>query len=517
MTKLKAAQVVGIALAIGASVWFVRAGGGAGEFNPQICWIAILPATIWFGPWGGALTAVLAGIVVGPLTPLHTATGEAQQFGDWFPRLFYFTAVAIVVGLIHRRLLSNVRELEEARDELGARNRQLAAAQQEATASAEELRRVCGDQATMLAELNGFNRIDRAILSGEGEETVLQGIADLTREVMEARFSAVVELSDAGGSLELKACSGISPDFRERAAELTRRFNPSEGIVGWAIVHGRPTASANVREDPRYAQPHFLTGQGGYGYAAGVAAPIVLGGKAIGALWAGWDEEHEASPEEMERIHRLAGQAAVVIQNARQRRALTDMTFDTVTALAEAIESRDPYTGGHCARLVKYAEATARALDLPEQEVELIRYGAALHDAGKVGVSDSILTKSGPLSPAEWAELKLHPYLGGQFCKRVGFLRLVYPIIYHHHERFDGSGYPDSLSGEQIPLGARIVAIADAYDAMTSDRPYRGAMSHEEAAQVLRADQGRQWDPRLVETFLAALEGRRRADLAEAA
>jgi putative two-component system response regulator len=128
--------------------------------------------------------------------------------------------------------------------------------------------------------------------------------------------------------------------------------------------------------------------------------------------------------------------------------------------------------------------------------------GAALHDVGKIIVPDAILKKPGKLTPDEFVIVKQHCYSGGQICKRVPFLMDMYPIVYHHHERWDGQGYPDGLRGERIPQGARIVAVVDAYDSMTSDRPYRQAMSHQEAVEILMEGAGRQWDPTVVRIFL---------------
>jgi putative two-component system response regulator len=145
-------------------------------------------------------------------------------------------------------------------------------------------------------------------------------------------------------------------------------------------------------------------------------------------------------------------------------------------------------------------------LALPPKEIEVIRLGAALHDMGKIVVPDSILKKPGKLTPDEYTIIKQHCYSGGQICKRVGFLMNAYPVVYHHHERWDGKGYPDGLGAERIPLGARIVAVVDAFDAMTSDRPYRNAMPLEEAVSILKDGSGKQWDPRVVRTLLETAE-----------
>ena len=182
------------------------------------------------------------------------------------------------------------------------------------------------------------------------------------------------------------------------------------------------------------------------------------------------------------------------------------LAFETALALTEAIESRDPYTGDHCRRLAEYGGIIAGKLALPPKEIEVIRLGAALHDMGKIVVPDSILKKPGKLTPEEYTIIKQHCYSGGQICKRVGFLMNAYPVVYHHHERWDGKGYPDGLGAERIPLGARIVAVVDAFDAMTSDRPYRNAMPLEEAVSILKDGSGKQWDPRVVRTLLDTAE-----------
>ena len=137
----------------------------------------------------------------------------------------------------------------------------------------------------------------------------------------------------------------------------------------------------------------------------------------------------------------------------------------------------------------------------------MIKLGAALHDVGKIVVPDSILMKPGKLTPEEYAKIKQHCYFGGQICKKVPFLRSVHDIVYHHHEFYDGRGYPDGIAGEAIPLGSRIVSVVDAFDAMTSDRPYRAARSRNEAFDVLQNGAGTQWDPEIVRCFLDGIKG----------
>ncbi len=182
-------------------------------------------------------------------------------------------------------------------------------------------------------------------------------------------------------------------------------------------------------------------------------------------------------------------------------------TNDSVIfTLALQAESRDTYTSGHLRRMEHYSTQLAMAAGLSDDDVRAIRYGAILHDVGKLRVSESILTKHEPLTREEFAEIKRHPEHGAQMISHLRFARKVVPIVLSHHEKWNGKGYPRGLMGTRIPVGGRIVAIADAYDAMTTDRPYRRALSQQEALRRLRAHSGIQWDPQLVPIFYDLVE-----------
>ena len=177
-----------------------------------------------------------------------------------------------------------------------------------------------------------------------------------------------------------------------------------------------------------------------------------------------------------------------------------------ITTLALTIEARDDYTSGHCDRLARYAVAIGQALGVDQNMLRALRLGGYLHDLGKIAVRDHILLKAGPLSPGERDLMRNHSTKGEQLILGLRSLEAVRPIIRNHHERWDGSGYPDGLKGEAIPLGARIISVADVYDALRTMRPYKPALPHAEAVTILRreADSGF-WDPRVVETFLEVL------------
>jgi putative two-component system response regulator len=177
-----------------------------------------------------------------------------------------------------------------------------------------------------------------------------------------------------------------------------------------------------------------------------------------------------------------------------------------ITTLALTIEARDPYTLGHCDRLSRYAVAVGEGLGLDPEMVRSLRLGGYLHDLGKIAVPDGILLKPGPLDPIEYERIRAHPGAGSDLVLGLRSMELVRPIMRHHHEKWDGSGYPDGLKGEAIPLGARIISVVDVFDALHTERPYKAALSRSEAVSTLirETDLG-YWDPRVVETFLEIL------------
>jgi putative two-component system response regulator len=182
-----------------------------------------------------------------------------------------------------------------------------------------------------------------------------------------------------------------------------------------------------------------------------------------------------------------------------------ESTERVIFSLAAAVDAKGAVTGEHLTRLAYYSNLLGQTLGLSDHELRLLQYGAMLHDIGKVGISEALLRKPGPLNEYEWAEMRQHPVVGERICGELRFARDVCPIIRHHHERWDGGGYTDGLSGEMIPLLARIIGIVDAYDAMTSHRPYRMALPEEEAMSRLIQGAGTQWDPYMVESFVQFL------------
>lgn len=188
-------------------------------------------------------------------------------------------------------------------------------------------------------------------------------------------------------------------------------------------------------------------------------------------------------------------------RESRARDRLARSFWQTLEVLARALETRDPYTEGHSQRAVRYAMALANALQLSDEECEALEQAAMLHDVGKIGVPDAVLRKTGPLTAEETRQMAQHPVLGSDILQGIAFLEEAAPMVRHHHEHFDGSGYPDSLAGSAIPVGARILAVADALDALTTDRTYHKAIGRGEAIREIEKGSGRTFDPDVVQAL----------------
>ena len=209
--------------------------------------------------------------------------------------------------------------------------------------------------------------------------------------------------------------------------------------------------------------------------------------------------ESHGSAQEIRDLSLGFNNAAKAVRESRER--LTRAYVQFVGSLAQALDARDAYTAGHSRRVSEYACAIAKAMNLGENDLEIIRVGALLHDLGKIGISDLVLQKPGRLTPEETELIQQHPVIGKRILENVQGLEAYLGIVELHHENLDGTGYPHGLKGEDTPLYARIVKVADAYDAMTSDRPYRRGKSHAEAIAVLRSVSGSEMDPLVVEAF----------------
>lgn len=289
-----------------------------------------------------------------------------------------------------------------------------------------------------------------------------------------------------------------------------------EGYAGRAALERRtihipclPEAERDSVQAPLLADEGFITYY---------AVPLIAKGQIQGVLEVCHRSPVDPDGEWLQFLETLAGQAAIATDNV----ALLDqlershleliLAYDaTIEGWARALDLRDKETEGHSRRVTEMTLRLARALGMKEEELVHVRRGALLHDIGKAGVPDSILLKPGPLTPEEWEIMRRHPRYAYEMLSPIAYLRLALDIPYCHHEKWDGTGYPRGLKGEQIPLAARIFAVVDVWDALSSDRPYRPAWLPEKMRAYLKEEAGRHFDPRVVEVFLKILEeeGRR--------
>lgn len=289
----------------------------------------------------------------------------------------------------------------------------------------------------------------------------------------------------------------------EKVKEI--RLKMGEGIAGWVAKTGEAVIIDDVQNDPRFfkdadKKSSFVTRNM-------MCVPVKSEGRVIGVLQSiNKLKGGKFTKDDLEGFISLADQVAIAIEKSRLYQELRDTFFCAAEALADAIEKRDPYTGGHTKRVLQYSVAIGKYLDLKESELERLRLAAVLHDIGKIGIEDSILRKRDKLNPDEYEKVKQHPVWGAEIMGHIKQLKDVIPGMRYHHERIDGNGYPDHLRNNEIPIIARIISVADTFDAITTERPYQESLSIDVAFKELKGSAGTQFDSRVVEAFLKAYE-----------
>lgn len=353
-----------------------------------------------------------------------------------------------------------------------------------ATAEISLANALAGQTALFLENARRFTRSDRQ-----------RGRLDQTVQIFESMASALASTR-----------VGMSP-FLQFVADAAAR------LVAPARVHLTITG-------PARATPLVVTRSAGLEGVPveelhqALSLPITLDGEEIGQVevyLAGDDRTLDSDTTGILRtfVHLIAGALGNNALFSHLHQAVDEAErayMGTLEALSKALEMRDHEVEGHSRRVVQYTIALARQMNMPDHLMTPIIRGALLHDIGKIGIPDAILRKPGPLDEAEWAIMRQHPRIGYEMLKQIDFLKQVVPIILHHHERYDGTGYPAGLAEDKIPVGARIFAVVDTYDAITSDRPYRKGQDHKFAVEEIRRGSGTQFDPMVVEALLSLPE-----------
>jgi PAS domain S-box-containing protein len=272
-----------------------------------------------------------------------------------------------------------------------------------------------------------------------------------------------------------------------------------EGVTGHVAETGEPYLANDVSKETRYIGFDKKT-------KSEIAVPLKLSTKVIGVINVESYKKNAFDKDDVRILTLIANQAAIAIENSQLYKSLEESYLDTIKTLVSAMEAKDRYTRGHSERVRRYALKIARKLNLNEIQTKELDYAGYLHDIGKIGIKDNLLTKAEPLTDEEYRSIQRHPQIGNNILKDIKHLAATCAIIRSEHERYDGNGYPNGLQKEEIPIGARIIAVADAYDAMTTDRPYHNAISKHEAIKILKKESGKQFDPEVVEAFLKTIK-----------
>lgn len=327
-------------------------------------------------------------------------------------------------------------------------------------------------------------------------------VQDLNRRFLD--YAVKISHSNGGALFFVNSCSrlhialtSVQP-FDERFWDQPIFSAASQ----WCVTRGEPlVVEQGVHHLPQGIPPLPA------GIQSYIIFPLKIPQRVMGVLClVRIQGETSYSNVDLEIINVLASQASISIENTRLYKNIRDNYLKTISSFAMAVEAKDKYTHGHSENVMKYTMILARHLKLSKKEIEQIKYAGLLHDIGKIGVDEAILNKPGKLTNEEFEQIKKHPVIGAHIISNVPFFKSLVPLIRHHHEFYDGTGYPDELVGNQIPFGAQILSVADAFEAMTSNRPYRKAMPYEKAFSILIEEKNKQFSSIVVDAFIDALK-----------
>lgn len=323
---------------------------------------------------------------------------------------------------------------------------------------------------------------------------LLKMVADKLFEVFAAAENVVILMRDEASG-ETKPVHAATRDSPETPLVMV-----SQTVLERAMRERATLVANDARRDMRLSASDSIIG---LEVKSVMCAPLVVNDRVLGALYLD-NRTRSVNYDDMdaELVTAFANQAAVALDNARLCDELQGSYHQTLQTLVLAIEAKDAYTMGHTQRVAMLSVAVARELGLPPARIDRIKLAADLHDIGKIGIKEGIINKAGALTDFEYENMKSHVILGEKILKPISYLRDILPYVRHHHEKWDGSGYPDNLKGEECPLEARIIALADAFDAMTSQRSYNKPLTITQAVDRVKQASGRHFDPTIVDAFV---------------
>ena len=426
-----------------------------------------------------------------------TPEGVAEQFGIEVDDSFRTSAVAPLQrsdGLtgwivVRQPTKEGLFFTEERLRLLAGLSYQASVAMQKAILYREQ--KESADIANLLLEFS------RELATTEGLDAILGKIVELAGKILGSPKMAVWLQDPVTNELSAREMWGYTDIERAKMSKVRVPADEARAILGG------DEPFVMTPEETAGFQDTDVTGD-----LVFAVAPLRLDAAHLGCIFAGAPAygDYEFSDRKMRLVAGIAHQAQVAIANAGSFESLEQTFFSTVQALANALEAKDEYTSEHARSIIDMSLAVGARLGMTAKELKRLELSALFHDIGKIGIPSEILLKPGPLSEEEWVVMRTHPELGERIIKPIHRLAEVCPIVRACHERYDGDGYPDGLSGEEVPIESRIILVCDAFDAMTTDRPYRKRLHPEEACKRLREAAGSQFDPRVVDIFLSIVE-----------
>ena len=329
---------------------------------------------------------------------------------------------------------------------------------------------------------------------------LVEHIVRMCRVGLKASAASVLLYEEKSHSLYFEVAQG-------EAGKALRKINirSNSGVAGWVFKHSTSLIVNDVSKDPRF--DHSMDKTSGFVTRSLICVPLIVHRETIGVLEVlNKLDGGDFTCQDKELLESVGSLAAISLENSRLHKSVLAGYKSTIEALASAIDAKDASTCGHSRRVMEYALMCGREMGLSQKNLEVLEYAGLLHDIGKIGISDNILCKPAVLTPDEFKIIRNHSIIGGNILKDVPFLEPVRELVIHHHERYDGQGYPDGLASEQIPLGARLLALADTFDSMTTDRYYRAALSKERAISEIKRGRGTQFCPAASDAFLSAYD-----------
>jgi HD-GYP domain-containing protein (c-di-GMP phosphodiesterase class II) len=344
--------------------------------------------------------------------------------------------------------------------------------------------------------LDTINEISKAITSILDIDELLDLCLNEINGKLKVKHSSIMLIDEKKRELVVRASQGY-----RSVQVLGKTQKLDEGVAGRVVTERKPILVKDIRYDNRFnrfERPDYKT-------KSFVSAPLSLGQKILGVINIIDKVSGESFCEtDVNLLCTIASQVSIAIENSRLYKALEENCFNTVKFLADSLEAKDRYTSGHSQRVSEYSSAIANIMGVSDKEKNILLHASLLHDIGKIGISELIFNKPDKLNDAEYDTIKSHPARGEEIIKPLGFLGEAIRHIRGHHESFDGSGYPDRLCGENLPLLTKILTVADSFDAMTSERTYRPPRKTNKAILELKRMSGKQFDPDVVDAFASS-------------